>query len=94
MHYKWQKRVCFQYVREGHQREKRSAGTPAAPANDTSVATAVPRPAVVVVPASAAVEVPASEAVEVPACGAVEVLVSEVCRCCSMHHGCCARLTC
>ena len=89
VHYRGQKRVCFQCGKEGHQRDRclsnlahdLSVRTPAerpvetrtAPANDTTVAAAVPRSEGVQVPASAAVELPASGAVEVPACEVTDV---------------------
>ena len=93
VHYRGQKRVCFQCGKEGHQRDRclsnlahdLSVRTPAerpvetrtAPANDTTVAAAVPRSEGVQVPASAAVELPASGAVEVPACEVTDVPASE-----------------
>ena len=94
VHYRGQKRVCFQCGKEGHQRDRclsnlacdssvcaadeRPVETRATPANGTTVAAAVPRPGGAQVLASAAAELPASEVTEVPASEAVEVLPSEV----------------
>ena len=77
VHYRGQKRVCFQCGKEGHQQDRclsnlardssvrtaaaRPVETRTAPANDTTVAATVPRQGGVQVPASAAVELASSE---------------------------------
>ena len=94
VHYRGQKRVCFQCGKEGHQWDRclsnlapdfsdrtaaeRPVETRAAPANDTTVAVTVPRQGGAPAPASAAVELPASAVMELPASEVTELSASDV----------------